>query len=521
MKRITTVVAIMVLAVAVAMAQAPEKFSYQAVVRNASNALVTNAPVGVRVSILQGSATGNAVYVETQTATTNANGLLTLEIGGGIVQQGSFADIDWANGTYFLKTETDPAGGSSYSVISTQQLLSVPYALYSKEAGNGFSGDYNDLTNKPTIPTVPTNVSAFNNDSYYITEAQLNALLAALNNTIDSLRNRIEDLESNSPTHSVGLPTVITTIISNITGSTAQCGGDITTYGGSSITERGVCWSISPLPTVSENHTSDGAGIGTFVSYLYGLQPGVTYYVRAYATNSTGTAYGCEMSFTTPALFTCGTGTVTDYDGNVYPTVQIGNQCWMKENLRSTHYADGTAISLGSGNSSTVAYYYPETESFNYGNLYNWKAVMGEFTSSSAAPSGVQGICPNGWHVPSDAEWTQLTYFVSSQSNYLCSNNTEYIAKALASTTGWNADYSQCSVGNMQNCNDATGFGALPAGGYFNIGYYASGVNANYWSSTAYVGGDAWYRHLNHIEARVYRLNNNVNIGYSVRCLRD
>ena len=164
-------------------AQAPEKFSYQAVVRNASNALVTNAQVGVRVSILQGSASGNAVYVEIQTATTNANGLITLQIGGGTVQQGIFADIDWANAPYFLKTETDPSGCSDYSVTSTQQLLSVPYALYAKEAANSFSGDYNDLTNKPDlfsgdyndlanppiIPTVPTNVSAFTNDAGYIT----------------------------------------------------------------------------------------------------------------------------------------------------------------------------------------------------------------------------------------------------------------------------------------------------------------------------------------------------------------
>ena len=168
MKKLITLM-ILLLCAATLFAQAPEKFSYQAVVRNASNALVTNAPVSVRVSILQGNADGEALYVETHSAVTNANGLLTLEIGGGSVQQGIFADIDWADGLYFLKTETDPNGGSDYSVTSTQHLLSVPYALYSKEAGNGFSGDYNDLTNKPTIPTVPTNVSAFTNDAGYLT----------------------------------------------------------------------------------------------------------------------------------------------------------------------------------------------------------------------------------------------------------------------------------------------------------------------------------------------------------------
>lgn len=92
-------------------AQAPEKFSYQAVVRNASDALVANTSVGARVSVLQGDANGNAMYVETHTAVTNANGLLTIEIGGGNVQQGSFAGINWADGPYFLKTETDPDGG--------------------------------------------------------------------------------------------------------------------------------------------------------------------------------------------------------------------------------------------------------------------------------------------------------------------------------------------------------------------------------------------------------------------------
>ncbi|MDY6348341.1 MAG: hypothetical protein SPL42_07960, partial [Bacteroidales bacterium] len=179
MKKLITM-AIMVLAVAVAMAQAPEKFTYQAVVRNASNSLVANAPVGVRVSILQGSATGSAVYSETHVATTNANGLVTLSIGGGNVQQGAFADIDWANGTYFLKTETDPDGGTNYSITSTQQLMSVPYALYAKEAGNiptvpanvsAFTNDAGYITAQdiPEVPTVPTNVSAFTNDAGYIT----------------------------------------------------------------------------------------------------------------------------------------------------------------------------------------------------------------------------------------------------------------------------------------------------------------------------------------------------------------
>ena len=110
-------------------AQAPQKMSYQAVIRNSSNALVTGTAVGMRISILQGSSSGTAVYAETQTPTTNANGLVSIEIGAGTVVTGTFAGIDWSAGPYFIKTETDPAGGTSYSITGTSQLLSVPYAL--------------------------------------------------------------------------------------------------------------------------------------------------------------------------------------------------------------------------------------------------------------------------------------------------------------------------------------------------------------------------------------------------------
>jgi hypothetical protein len=118
-----------------AMAQAPEKMSYQAVVRNAANALVTNQTVGIRISLLQGSASGTAVYVETQTPTSNANGLVSIEIGTGSVVSGTFSTIDWSSNTYYVKTEIDPAGGTNYTITGTSQLLSVPYALYAKSAG--------------------------------------------------------------------------------------------------------------------------------------------------------------------------------------------------------------------------------------------------------------------------------------------------------------------------------------------------------------------------------------------------
>jgi len=133
MKKIITICAALFITASV-FAQSPEKMSYQAVIRNSSEALVTNTTVGMQISILQGSASGTAVYVETQVPTTNANGLVSLEIGAGTVESGDFATIDWANGPYFIKTETDPTGGTSYSITGTSQLLSVPFALHAKTA---------------------------------------------------------------------------------------------------------------------------------------------------------------------------------------------------------------------------------------------------------------------------------------------------------------------------------------------------------------------------------------------------
>ena len=115
-------------------AQAPQKMSYQAVLRNANNDLITNTTVGMRISILQGSTSGTSVYVETQNPTTNANGLVSLEIGTGTSVTGTFATINWANGPFYIKTETAPSGGTNYTITGTNQLLSVPYALYAESS---------------------------------------------------------------------------------------------------------------------------------------------------------------------------------------------------------------------------------------------------------------------------------------------------------------------------------------------------------------------------------------------------
>ena len=117
------------------LAQAPQKMSYQAVVRDASGALVSNSPVGVRISILQGSPSGSSVYVETQNIATNVNGLMSMSIGSGTVVSGAMSSINWGSGSYFMKTETDPTGGTNYTISGTTEMMSVPYALYAETSG--------------------------------------------------------------------------------------------------------------------------------------------------------------------------------------------------------------------------------------------------------------------------------------------------------------------------------------------------------------------------------------------------
>jgi uncharacterized protein (TIGR02145 family) len=227
---------------------------------------------------------------------------------------------------------------------------------------------------------------------------------------------------------------------------------------------------------------------------------------------------------------------VTDYDGNTYNTVQIGNQCWMKENLKTTHYSDGTAIPHVTGDSewddlteTEKAWCYYDNSSVNgntYGALYTWAAAMNGAAGSNSNPSGVQGVCPDGWHLPSDDEWVELEdYLIANGYNWDGSTSGNKIGKSMASTSDWNSSLEEGDVGNDQLSNNSTGFTALPGGyrrGHNDAGFYANGLYGKWWSSRGESSASAYYRYLSYKYSSLVRSSHsNKESGFSVRCVRD
>ncbi len=295
-------------------------------------------------------------------------------------------------------------------------------------------------------------------------------------------------------------PVLTTAAVTEITETTAQCGGTITSDGGATVTARGVCWSTSPTLTVADSKTSDGDGAGSFTSFITGLAASTTYYVRAYATNSAGTGYGSAISFTAAAF----SSTVFDIDDNVYQTVTIGSQVWMAENLKVTHYRNGDAIpnvtdSLTWVGLSTGAYCNYNNEEGHiavYGRLYNWYAV-----------DDSRNIAPAGWHVPSDAEWQTLVDYLGG---YAIAGG----KMKEEGTTHWNDP-------NTGATNES-GFTALPGGDRYTHGNFSNmGHGAYFWSSTEYSSSLAWIRFVCCSLSDIARYNLYKHYGFSVRCVRD
>lgn len=277
------------------------------------------------------------------------------------------------------------------------------------------------------------------------------------------------------------------------------------------------------------NAAAPVAATGSYNCTLNGLAENTQYYFKAFVANGTDTVYGNVMSFTT--MFACGTEKLVDIDNNQYNTVLLGNQCWMAENLRTKHFANDTAIEFHFywNNYTKPGRYAPNAAQSEdvgtYGYLYNWYAVMNGAPATNANPSGVQGVCPNGWHVPSLAEWNVMVQFVKSQTGYHCNYTENNIAKALASTSDWtNVRTGTCNVGYQQGTNNASRFNAYPAGKITRASQdqraQAEGYNskAYFWSTTT---GDQSVPYLQNNSATLNYGNHIDYEVYSVRCVLD
>lgn len=348
---------------------------------------------------------------------------------------------------------------------------------------------------KLTLPkTYTSELSGLKENTTYF----IRAYVAFNENTVYHDEQNIQTLET-------GKPIVITGEISNITTTSASC-----TFtnddGGLTLIARGICWNTSGNPTLQNNtgFTEEGSGTGSETSQLTGLTENTNYYITAYATNEKGTNYGEVQSFST--LAPCGELTI-NYHGQTYHTVQIGEQCWFKENL---NYETG----------NSWCYDNDPTNCATYGRLYTWETLMNGEVSSNSVPSGVQGICPPGWHIPSDDEWkilegnTDSLYGVDDPKWDETGYRGYDAGKRIKSTFGWNSN---------GNGTDDYGLSMFP-GGYCYLHsneFFYAGEIGNWWSATEYNPGYAYYRGLSCYSEDVMRHYSLKARGRSVRCLKD
>jgi len=290
------------------------------------------------------------------------------------------------------------------------------------------------------------------------------------------------------------IPTLTTSEVTNITGTTATCGGTLISEGSSTVIARGVCWSTGTTPSIGDSKTTDGAGAGTFISNISDLTANTSYFVRAYATNEDGTGYGMAMSFSTP---------LADIDGNIYSQVTIGTQVWMGENLKTTRYNDGTVIPLVANstewsNLTTPGYCWYNnditTYKNTYGALYNGYAVI------------TGKLCPTGWYVPSANEWQTLTYFVGDQTN--AGGKLKEIG-----LTHWRSP-------NAGATNEV-GFTALPGGLRQETLFRYIGESGWWWTSTNYEEIRTHSRFMVYHSPYLGIGDGERKYGKSIRCLKD
>ena len=318
-------------------------------------------------------------------------------------------------------------------------------------------------------------------------------------------------------------PTLSTEAITDITETSATLNGIIAIVSENcdvALGEmQGFVYSTNPSPTNDDNvEVVYGTDISTTIDNLI---PNTTYYVRVFITNSLGEFYGNEMDFTTTAETS-----LVNCDGNPVPTIIYGTQEWTVENACHITYRDGTPIPEVTeetewGALTTGAWCYYDNDPTKP-RFYNWYAVVGIHDNDPNTPN--KEFAPQGWHVPTDAEWTTLeNYLIANGYNYDQTTTGNKLAKAMASTTGWISYTEAGTPPNDQSLNNSSGFNAFPEGSRFDYGTFngEGGYYAIFCSSTEWTAISAWFRSVAYNDTELYRYSYNKRYGFSVRLVKD
>jgi uncharacterized protein (TIGR02145 family) len=322
-------------------------------------------------------------------------------------------------------------------------------------------------------------------------------------------------------------PQLTTDAVTSLEDGSYQISGTLTLMGTGEITQHGICWGETALPDINGPSTQLGSlnSKGTFSSIVAGLDENKTYHVRAYVVTKSVPIYANEKTFIAEQD---SENRVTDVDGNIYRTVKIGEQTWMAENMKATKYADGTLIPHLADHDEwydmtreSVAYcWYDNLLALGYkhGALYTWKAAVNGQDSTDLNPSEVQGVCPDGWHVPSDSEWKQLELFLGMDEEELDKEDWRGAGVGGKLKQAGTSDWLIPNAG----ATGETGFNALPGG--FRHGsaeFIGTNTTARFWTTTKPGYSYGWYRQLDYDNSAINRNFEGVYRGHSVRCVKD
>jgi uncharacterized protein (TIGR02145 family) len=569
-------------------AQVPQKFKYQAIARNDEGRPIVDQTISVKIGILDSPDSPVPIYEETHTSITNQFGLFMVQIGTGETSS-SFDIIDWTSGEKWIEIMLDTTGGENFILMGTSQLLTVPYAMFAQNAGNGSSQwssngsgiHYNDgsVTIGNNVPDESAKLKIQSDNQGFLPPRLSNEQRDLINNPAIGL------IIYNTTTNCINVfkPTgwfemcgnCITPSTPNITGNTEYCENEelgimatgapganyiwsgpngfsdttaVPSIENLSLSDNGIyivfaqnsCGqsdndsieiTINPLPTTSNagidqnnisgtqttlegNTPSEGTGKWSLISGTNGLiddennpesifsgEEGESYILSWSISNDCGNSTDEVIINFASTAFVCGSDYTDSRDGQTYPTVLLGSQCWFAKNMNYGTQINGAVTQSNNGTVEKYCYGDNVLNCDTDGGLYMWDELMNYSTIESS-----QGICPEGWHIPSDYEWQLLERTIGMDST----------TAALANQ--WRGS----DEGTKLKAGGTSGFNIILAGRSTTGGNYSVQNSYEYQYTSTESGTYAWRRCLSSTASNIGRYATfPKSYGLSVRCLKN